>query len=147
MTRQIVLVNSDSRFADFIRQATDAFRKYRYVEFAWHTGRQRTSTQNRALHLWCRLAADTLNDAGLECYIDIPGTGRRMSVPWNKDSVKDSIWRPVQIAMTGKESTTEPERQDYAKIHEVICARIAESFGVALPEWPHRPQQEGDPNA
>lgn len=141
MSNQKWQVNSDGTLDGFIQNVRQLYQKHGYVTFSWTTGRQRTLTQNGALHLWCRMTADLLNDAGMECHIDIPATGRQMAIPWNEKSVKDGLWRPVQQAMIHKKSTTEAERQDYGEIHKVLCARFAESFGVTLPDWPSKDNQ------
>jgi hypothetical protein len=133
------LVNNDFKLEQFQRKAESLYREHRYVTFDWTTGRQRTNSQNKALHLWCELVAQTLNDAGMEMVVQIPDTTRKpWEVPWTMTSVKEQIWRPVQIAMTKKESTTEAERTEYNLIYETISRRFAQSFGLVLPLWPDK---------
>jgi len=132
-------VNSNFKLEQFILKAKSLYKEFGYVTFDWTTGRQRTNSQNNAMHLWCEMVAKTLNDAGMEMVVNIPDKTRKpWEVPWTKTSVKEQIWRPVQIAMTEKESTTEAERIEYNLIYEAISRRFAQSFGIALPLWPDK---------
>jgi hypothetical protein len=132
-------VNSDFKLEQFILKVKALYKDHGYVTFDWTTGKQRTNSQNRALHLWCELVAQTLNDAGREMVVNVPDKTRKpWEVPWTKTSVKEQIWRPVQIAMTEKESTTEAERIEYNLVYEAISRRFAQSFGLVLPLWPDK---------
>jgi hypothetical protein len=132
-------VNSDFKLEQFILKVKALYKDHGYVTFDWATGKQRTNSQNRALHLWCELVAQTLNDAGMEMVVNVPDKTRKpWEVPWTKTSVKEQIWRPVQIAMTEKESTTEAERIEYNLVYEAISRRFAQSFGLVLPLWPDK---------
>lgn len=126
--------------------------------------KRRTALQNRSLHKWCELMAIALNDAGLDmkavlfgrveqevmeyldtaCPIikdDVQGIfdsfQERFDLPWTKTSVKDSLWRPVQIAMMDKESTTELETVDPSVICDTLNRHFSEKHGVYVP-WPSR---------
>jgi hypothetical protein len=132
-------VNSDFKLKQFTLKVESLYKEHGYVTFDWTTGKQRTNSQNRALHLWCELVAQTLNDAGMEMVVNVPDKTRKpWEVPWTKTSVKEQIWRPVQIAMTEKESTTEAERIEYNLVYEAISRRFAQSFGLVLPLWPDK---------
>ena len=92
--------------------------------------KQRTLLQNRALHKFFDLLAEALNDAGL----DVQKTLRHdIEIPWNGTLVKELIWRPVQEAMTNKESTTELETPDPSHIYEVISRYLGAKFGLYVP--------------
>lgn len=91
---------------------------------------QRSPLQNRALHLYFQLVADALNNAGLEKAVVLKG----LDAPWSKESIKEDIWRPVQIAMMGKSSTTELFTKDIDPIFDVINRHLAK-FGIHE-EWP-----------
>lgn len=93
----------------------------------------RTSRQNNALHKWCADCAETLNGAGQ----DMRKTLRHdADIPWTQYSFKEYVWRPVQAALTGEESTTKPSRSEYPAISETIHRHIAERVKVRLPPWP-----------
>ena len=94
--------------------------------------KQRTIQQNKSLHLFCELLADALNDAGYDMKKTLkPG----VEIPWNKDMIKEHIWKPVMKAMEGIDSTTEMNTVDTSEIYEVVNRHIAEKFGISVP-WP-----------
>ena len=82
--------------------------------------KQRTLTQNRALHLMFEQMATTLNEGGQ--YI---GQVIKIDAPWNAYRVKELIWREVQKKMTGKESTTQITTKEIDEIFEVIHLALA----------------------
>ncbi len=96
--------------------------------------KKRTHKQNASLHLWCEQLAESLNDAGLSVQQVLEKAVER---PWTKESVKENIWRPVQKAMTEKESTADADTVDYLAVFEVLTRHLGESFGVYVP-WPCR---------
>jgi hypothetical protein len=49
--------------------------------------------------------------------------------------VKEVLWRPIQIAATGKESTTELDTKEPSIVYEILNRHIASNFGVSVP-WP-----------
>jgi hypothetical protein len=83
------------------------------------------------------MVAKSLNDAGLEMVVNLP-TGKEWTIPWSKHTVKESIWRPVQEAITGKQSTTEAKRTEYSQVYDVIHSRFADHHGITLPLWPSK---------
>ena len=95
----------------------------------------RSPAQNSALHLWCEMVATTLNDAGLDMRHTIR---EEVDIPWTKSSVKEYLWRPLQKALTGDESTTKPKKTEYPDISETLQRHMATKFGVTLPAWPTR---------
>lgn len=95
----------------------------------------RTEAQNAALHLWLRQVAEFLNDAG---YPVMKVLRHDAEIPWTEHNAKELLWRPVQEAMTGKESTTACNKLEYSDIEQVISRHIAERIGLTLPPWPTR---------
>ena len=136
MSEQAITVNSDQRCEEAVQAIRRAYRENRYLELDIRVGeRQRTMTQNKALHLWFRFLAETLNDAGLDMRTVIR---EDVDIPWTGPAVKEYIWRPVQKALQQKDSTTEANRTDYTAVREVIARHLGERFGVQVPEWPKR---------
>lgn len=126
-------VNSWEACEEMCAEVRRQFRRHGYVTFHWTEGRQRTLTQNRALHLFFRLLAEELNDAGLDMRTVIR---EDVDIPWSEASVKEYIWRPVQRALQQKDSTTEADRTEYTEVRDVIARHLAEKFGVEVPPWP-----------
>lgn len=91
--------------------------------------KQRTITQNRALHLYFKMLAETLNDAGLDMRVVLKP---EIEIPWNGETVKEYLWRPVQKMQLKKQSTTELTTQDINTIYETLNRHLAKS-------WTHIP--------
>lgn len=81
---------------------------------------QRTLKQNDALHLMFEQLATELNEQGM--YI---GQVIKFDAPWDKERVKELIWREVQKKMTGKKSTTTLTTKEIDQIFEVIHLALA----------------------
>jgi tRNA U54 and U55 pseudouridine synthase Pus10 len=104
-----------------------------YVEVTYKIGNTRTNLQNNALHTYCNKVAIELNERGIT-FTDFFNPG--FEVPWSKEIVKEQVWKPVQKAMTGEESTTKPKTNEYPKIYDQINLKLAE-YGIHVP-WPVR---------
>jgi len=125
-------VNSKESLAAFIEYAEELYAENKYLEFRWTAGKQRSESQNNALHLWLSRVAKALNDAGL----DMRGVLKAdADIPWTMMSVKDYLWRPVQKSMYEKESTTDPNTVQYIKIYEVLNQALGAKLGIHVP-WP-----------
>jgi hypothetical protein len=93
----------------------------------------RTPQQNKALHKGFELLADALNDAGYEMKEVL--AAKAVDVPWNKDTVKEVLFRPIMTAMYEKGSTTELEKVEVSDVWDVLNRHLAENFGVSV-EFP-----------
>ena len=126
------IINSDKSLEEAIQLLKDSYAKHKYIRLSFKTGRQRSIRQNRALHLYLEVLASALNLAGY----DMNKTLRHdAEIPWNGSLVKELLWRPIQKAITGKQSTTEPEKIQYTEIYEVLNRHTASKLGVSV-EWP-----------
>lgn len=102
----------------------------------------RTSQQNAALHLFFRRLADALNDAGLDQRTVLKPS---IAIPWTEESCKEQLWRPVQKALLGKQSTTElSKHMDIDQVHETLMRHLGEKFGLDYIEFPSRTEGETD---
>lgn len=101
--------------------------------------KQRTPPQNRAMHKYFTLLANALNDAGYDMFKALETINYSLEVPWTPESVKSELWKPLQIAMTGKKSTAALDSDEPAKIYEVFNRNIAEKLGVSV----HFPDKHG----
>lgn len=91
---------------------------------------KRTCQQNKAIHKYLTMLADALNDAGL----DIQHTlSKPLDLPWNEHTAKELIWRQVQRAATGKESTTELDSREVDEVYRVIDRHMAQTHGISVP--------------
>ena len=80
---------------------------------------ERSSQQNRALHLFFRMVADQLNELGLEFHYS-GLKGLELTTRYTEDIVKNFVWRPIQIAMFDKESTRKINHEEINEILDVI---------------------------
>lgn len=97
--------------------------------------KQRTPVQNNAIHQFCKMLAEALNLAGLEMRTVLKPS---YQIWWDTLSVKNHIWRPIQKAKFGKESTTELVKVgEIDAIHEQIMQMLGEKFGLEYIEFPH----------
>ena len=128
---EFVPANKDHRFCSD---------KCRYAEYDKRNPRlskvpkrkRRTNLQNKALHKFFQQLADALNESG---YSVAKTLRHDVEIPWNRATVKELLWRPVQEAMTGKHSTTELNTVDPSEIYEVLNRHLGERLGVHV-EWP-----------
>ena len=133
------IANSADTLSGVVVAIRRLYDEHHYLRVQIKTGKQRSPLQNNALQVYCRELAKALNDAGHEREVNTP-IGK-CQLPWNADSVKENIWRPVQKAMTGEHSTTQPERQQYVEIYDVINRHMAETKGIHVP-WPVKKEGE-----
>lgn len=87
------------------------------------------------MHVYYGLLAEALNDAGYDVEKFMELANYKVQVPWSKDLVKDLLWRPTQILMTNKLSTTDITSYEVMMIFDIVEKRVAELTGVSIP-WP-----------
>ncbi len=92
-------------------------------------GKQRTLSQNKALHLYFTMLADELNAAGYDMKKILKP---EIDIPWTADSIKNFVWRPIQRVMLEKESTKDLNRVEITKVWEVIHKSIGEKYGISV---------------
>ena len=92
---------------------------------------QRTTDQNKALHLWFRLVAEELNNAGFTVNHVL---AKKIELNWNERLVKEILWRELQERLLGKKSTTELEKHmDIDAVWETLNRHLGQEFGVHVP--------------
>lgn len=102
-----------------------AFKLMKYTD-----KRKRTLLQNSSLHLYFTKLAQSLNDAGLDMKKTLkPET----DIPWSAHLVKEFLWKGIQKAMTGKESTTQLEIEEVGKVYETLSRHLSSKLGVSVP--------------
>jgi len=98
----------------------------------------RTQQQNKALHKYCELLAEALNDAGFDQKVVL--SYRTVDVPWDKDRVKLNLWQDLQKAMFGKKHTSELSTGEVNEVYEVLDRWTAQHFGIHVP-FPNREEE------
>lgn len=92
--------------------------------------KQRTAQQNRALHVLFRLLAEELNNNGLDMKKTLKP---EIDIPWTPVNVKEFLWRPVQQAQLGKQSTTVLTTKEIDEVFDTINKHLGERLGVHIP--------------
>ena len=101
-----------------------------YVTLKWRTGKTRTHKQNNALHVYCRMLSEALNDAGYDMKKTLK---QEAEIPWTTELVKQYLWKPVQEVVTGADYTSTAGTEDYDKVHQVLSKHLSEKFNVYIP--------------
>ena len=133
-----VVINSKQSLESYIEHLRSQFDKHKYLRTTIKNGKQRSLTQNAAMHLYCGQLAEALNSAGLDFRVVIRDG---VEVNWTPELVKDYMWRPVQKAITGHESTTKPQRGQYSEIYEAVNRHVSSKLGVFV-AWPCNDNRE-----
>ena len=90
--------------------------------------RQRTQPQNSAIHVFCRLLAKTLNNAGLDMRKVLKP---EVEIPWTDVTAKENLWKPIQKAMYEIESTTDLDTEQVSKVYDTLNRHLSDKFGVS----------------
>lgn len=102
------------------------------VEITRETG-VRTPDQNSALHLYFENLAYALNEAGFPLKMLLGD--KTVELDWNARLVKENVWRPIQVALTGKKSTTSLDKvSEIDKVYEHLNRFFSNKpFGLYVP--------------
>ena len=95
----------------------------------------RSTQQNRALHLFFTIVSNQLNELGQE-FIYFGLSGRQLSMPFTPILFKNMIWRELQKAMYGIESTTKINTEQINGILDVLVKHFGE-MGISV-SFPNR---------
>lgn len=95
----------------------------------------RTSVQNAALHKYFDLLAESLNEGGLDQKKVLSKIKDGVDIPWSKESIKQSLWHPMQQAIIGQQSTTKLTTTQVSHVYEILNRWTAQTFGISV-EFP-----------
>jgi hypothetical protein len=97
-----------------------------------------TRQQQKSLHLYYQLLADSLNDSGWTIQKFLK---HAVEINWTKDLVKELLWRPIQKMLVQKSSTTKLDKtQEIDLIYDHITRHVGELCGVHV-AWPNDPNK------
>lgn len=91
----------------------------------------RTLTQNNAIHLYCTMIAETLNEMGRTFKFD-GVKGNEMELSYTMTLVKETLWKPIQEALFDKKSTTKLTTKEVSEVANIIEMFFANQ-GINLP--------------
>jgi hypothetical protein len=89
------VVNNKHSLQVFTKHIEHLYDTKGYVTLKWRTGKTRTHKQNNALHVYCRMLSEALNDAGYDMKKTLK---QEVEIPWTTELVKQYLWKPVQEA-------------------------------------------------
>ena len=92
---------------------------------------QRTNKQNSAIRVYCREVAEALNAAGMDMQ-QFPFK-QGFGLPWSDYTVMEFLWRQVQVALTGKESSTKLDTTEVNGVYMVLSKKLAEVASIDIP--------------
>jgi hypothetical protein len=92
-----------------------------------------TRQQQKALHLLFGMIAQELNNCGMDMRKTLKP---EIDIPWTKETIKDFLWRPIQRAQLGKESTTELTRKEVDQVYDTINRFFGQKLQVEMPLFP-----------
>ena len=124
-----VTIHNQETLDNFIEGLKAYFAKNKFARITIDPRQQRTTTQNAAMHLYCELLAQALNEAGFDFRTFIKDD---IEVPFSKDLVKEHLWKPIQKAVTGEDSTTKPDNHQFSEIYDVLNTHLIEK-GINVP--------------
>ena len=94
-----------------------------------------SSNQRKAFHVGCEELANYLNERGMDMRAVLK---QEVDIPWNKDSVKNYIFRPIMKAMYGYESHTELKKiEEVSNLWDIAMKHLGERHHVEYMEFPH----------
>jgi len=125
------ICNSRHTREQFLAHCEKLFDSHPYLVFEWYAGKPIGVKQSAALHVFLRLIAKELNQAGFSVHNFFK---EGVEIPFSDELVKEHIWRPVQRAITGKDSSQSLTTVETQKIAEYVNLALAER-GVHVP-WP-----------
>lgn len=104
----------------------------------------RSTLQNDSLHLYCKLIAEALNNAGYSYSIVSILTGELTEIPFTMEIIKESLWRAIQIASFGIKSTTKITSREINQIIDIITDFLAQK-GIRV-DFPNKNRIIDDKN-
>lgn len=94
----------------------------------------RTTLQNRAIHKYFSILADALNSAGWDMKRTL---SKQAEIPWSETTVKEHLWKPLQLAMLQKESTAKLETHEVSQVYETLNRHTSSKLGLSV-NFPER---------
>lgn len=125
-----LVFDNKKQLSDFLAENKN---KTFIVQLKRETGR-RTDSQNNALHLGFDFIARTLNESGHDMRQVLK---EDVDIPWDVDSVKHYLFKPIMKAMFRKESTTELDKvSEINEVWDVLMKLLGEKFEVEYIPFP-----------
>lgn len=92
----------------------------------------RTGKQNDSFHLWLSQVAEEMDKDGITIQ-NVVSKIQKAEIRPTGSNLKEVMWRPYQIAATGKESSTQLTKGEIDKIYEGLNKFIGEHWHIHVP--------------
>lgn len=106
--------------------------------------RQRTSQQNRALHLYLTQVANELDRQG-HTLQDVVAKINKVEITPTMHNIKEVVFREIMKAMLGKDSTAFLAKQEIDQVYEVMNKWLGLHFQIHIP-FPNDEQKQWEKN-
>lgn len=93
---------------------------------------KRTNAQNAAMHLWLSQVAAELDKEGFTLQNVVAEIKQAEIRPTGKN-LKEAMWRPYQLAATGKASSAQLDKQEVDRVYEGLNKFLGEHFHIHVP--------------
>jgi hemoglobin-like flavoprotein len=102
--------------------------------------KQRTAQQNKALHLYLTQVAQELDRQG-HTMQNVVKKITKVEIKPTLYNVKEMIWREIQKAVLGKDSTTFLEKNEIDQVYDVMNKWLGTYFEIYIP-FPNDEQRQ-----
>ena len=93
-------------------------------------GKVRTVQQNSAIWLYADMLAKEYQAKDLDKVVVLQS--HELKRPWDKDSIVDDQWRPIQAALGIGESTSKISPADVTRVHKVLNKHTYTNFDIDI---------------
>lgn len=93
---------------------------------------QRTDQQRKAIEVYCRQVAETLEREG-HTLQDVIKVIRRAEIRPTQSNIKAVVWNGISEALLGKDSSTKLEKSEVDRVYEMMNAFIGREFHFHIP--------------
>ena len=111
------------RFENNVRKAIE----WKWIVRIEKVSEKRSDLLNNALHLWFQMIAEALNDSGQ--YMILP---TKFYGDWTDVSVKEILWRPLQVKMFNKTSSADLSNKEACEVIEGVIRILGEVFSLTV---------------
>ena len=121
-------VDSEHSLIQLMKHLQEVVKQGGSVSLSLKPKDKRTAAQNNALHLYFKLLADDLNEAGFD-QLTFPWK-EGITLNWTPESVKEHLWKPVQKAIVKEQATSKLKKEEVDEVYQTLARAMAEKTGV-----------------
>jgi len=132
-------IDSPDALLDALTAIREDFKRSGKVSLSWKAENGYTPSQRAALHVWFRMMAEVMNEAGIDQTLFFTKFAKGgLKIPWSDTAIKSVFYKPTLEALTGKHSTEEMNTLEPSEICTIIGASLATRLGITPPAFPNR---------